>query len=179
MHPNIRRIILSLLLLTLTLSLLSACAGDTKTSSSTPDAGTVSSDESGSGNENETDILPEVKNLNGRTINIYCFDFGARSDTISGYTGEVLYSTEENATAVDVAKKAVIDQVETQYNCRISGSQEVNVDLFLSTVKNMVMTGTYSYDIIFDSAEHFTPMLNNDLLTDLNTIPTLHLRNSW
>ena len=61
-----------------------------------------------------------VKNMGGREFRVLCPDFGAGSNSILGYTGEVLYS-EENPDSVDEAKKAVIERVQNDYNCKIDG----------------------------------------------------------
>ena len=46
--------------------------------------------------EESTDIEIEVKDLGGREINILCYDFGAGSASILGYTGEVMYEKENS-----------------------------------------------------------------------------------
>lgn len=120
------------------------------------------------------DIIPEKKSLN-REINVLCTDWTSAS--IIAYTGEILYSTEENASAVDVAKKAVIDWVETEYDCTIDGI--LTKDNPVTIMTNMVTTGTYSYDIVFHAANTMCSMVSNGLLTDLNKVSTLHLENSW
>ncbi len=163
------------MMLALLLPLLCACASGSGETSSVVSAHSQTPSQTESDNG---DIRPEIIDLDGREINVYCWDWGATSASIQGYTGEILYSTDENATAVDTAKKAVIDTVESEYNCTISGTLE-NSTTFLQTVQNMVTSGTFSYDIIFQSSSFCASMVANDLLTDLNTVSTLHLENSW
>ena len=122
------------------------------------------------------DVAPEVKALQGRPINVLCTDW--TSNIIEGYTGEIIYSTEENSSAIDVAKKAVIDWVESQYDCIIDGEFDTNYTI-LTTVSQMVTSGTYSYDVIFTHATNLTSLTMNGLLTDLNSVKNFHFENSW
>ena len=73
--------------------------------------------------ESVFDIRPDVIDMGGREIKVLCWDWTSGSNSIFGYTGEILYknSDEENASSVDVQKKAVIDAIETDYNCTITG----------------------------------------------------------
>ena len=165
------------LLLALTLLLLCACAGDAGDASSapsnTPSENTVSS---------SGDIAPEVVNLQGREINVLCWHFGLNANSILSYTGEIIYSEEENASAVDVAKKAVIDYVESKYNCKIDGVLEGGVptdDAVGTIVTNMVTSGTYDYDIVFHSNGNMARLGQSGVLTDLKTVSTINLGNSW
>ena len=124
----------------------------------------------------EQDAAPAVKDLQGRVINVLCTDWS--SSTVEGYTGEIIYSTEENATAVDVAKKAVIDWVESAYDCTIDGVKSRNISIS-SAVAEMVTSGTYSYDILFTGGSGFAGMAGSGYLTDLNEVQNFHLSNSW
>lgn len=171
---HLRPLSVLLLLCVLCLAVFSACVG-----TDTPADETASSADSTPQEPADTDIRPEIIDLNGREIRVYCFEFGSATDTILGYTGEILYSDEENATAVDTAKKATIDRIEQDYNCTITGDLEPNPDTFYNTVFEGVMTGKPAYDLLFTSSSRYTAMVNNDLLTDLNSISTLHLSNSW
>lgn len=123
-----------------------------------------------------TDIPPGEVDLNQRVINVLCKDFTAA--TIQGYTGEILYSEEDNSSAVDIAKKAVIDHVETAYHCTIDGKLDKSSDLIL-LVQNMVISGTYDYDIVFTNLDSLVAMGKNGSLTDLHAVETLNLGNSW
>lgn len=124
----------------------------------------------------ELDVAPAVKDMNGRVINVLCTDWS--SSTVEGYTGEIIYSTEENATAVDVAKKAVIDWVESAYSCTIDGTKDKNISIS-SVVAGMVASGTYSYDILFTGGSGFAGMAANGYLTDLNSVQNFRFQNSW
>ena len=167
-----RTLILALLAVSLLLSLF-ACGGTEETSSEPA----ASSEETSSGPV-DNNIYPDVIDLNGREINILCWDWGAGSNSILGYTGEILYSTEDRATAVDTAKAAVIDWVEDTYHCTIGGMLDSSTDP-QQTVSNMLTTGLYNYDILFQNSTRLSAMVVNGLLTDLKGIPTLHLSNSW
>lgn len=159
------------LVLVLALSIFCACGtadGESNTSSSSAGSDAVSSEESR--------IVPEVIDLGGREINVFCWDWSSAS--ILGYTGEILYSTENNESKVDVAKKKVIDDVQATYNCKIDGKLE-NSAMWAETVRTMVMSGTYTYDILFNSSSFLSTLVASDLLADLNSISTIHLENPW
>lgn len=167
-----RNILIALLLVSL-LATFCAC-GETGDTSSEPLAPSEETSEA----PEDTNIYPEVIDLLGREINVLCWDWGAGSNSILGYTGEILYSTEDRATAVDTAKAAVIDWVEDTYHCTIGGILDSSADP-QQTVMNMLTTGLYNYDILFQNSTRLSGMVTNNLLTDLNSIPTLHLSNSW
>lgn len=159
------------LLLVLTM-LLCACSEEEvgETSSSAPTSGTFSTE------PESTDVPPEIIDLNEREISVFTWDFTRAS--IQGYTGEILYSEEDNSSAVDVQKKAVSDYVESAYNCTIDGLFDNTINL-VNTVQNMVYSGTYDYDIIFTSQASMVTMVQNGTLTDLKSVKTLELSNSW
>ena len=177
-HPLSR---LLLLLLALTLPLCCACEdGDGSASDSSAAESDVSASVSQTGNPN--DVQPEVIDLGGRTINILCRHWGYGGDSIVGFTGEVIYSTEENATEIDVQKKAVVDDISARYHCEINGildGGDPANDTLSQKVQNMVTSGTFDYDIIFDKSSTLSKMAQNSYLTDLNTVESLCLSNSW
>ena len=111
--------------------LMAACeeAGDTSTTSGVVSNATT---------ENSKTELPEVEvqDMNGREFNVLCYDWSAGSASILGYTGEIMYD-EENPTAVDEAKKLVVDKIESLYNCTING-EKTNTVSIVSTIKNQV-----------------------------------------
>ena len=169
------------LLLVFTMAILCACGGEEDGSESKPAASNnsnsnPSSDTSTPDEQESTDVPPEVVDLDGRTINIFTWDFSRAS--IQGYTGEVLYSEEEDASSVDVAKKAVVDYVEDLYHCEIDGLFDNTTDL-VSLVQNMVASNTFDYDIIFTSQASLVSMAQAGTLTDLHTVETINLKNSW
>ena len=168
--------LLALLLVFMTI-LLCAC-GDEENSGSTNNSSSTENTPSDTVSSvlEATDVPPEAINLNGRKINVLCNDFTA--STIHGYTGEIVYSKEDKASSVDVAKKAIIDYVETEYNCTVDGVLD-KTGTIGQTVQNMVTSGTYDYDIVFTSPSALVAMVQSGTLTDLNAVKTLHLSNSW
>ena len=168
------------LLLVLALLLCCACGEDEPVSESSSAASGDSASVSQTGNPN--DVLPEVIDLGGRTINVLCRHWGYGGDSIVGFTGEVIYSTEEKATELDVQKKAVIDDISERYHCEIKGildGGDPANDTLSQKVQNMVTSGTFDYDIIFDKSSTLSRMAQSNFLTDLNTVETLCLENSW
>ena len=174
---HLKSLMVVLLVLAMALPLLCACGDSTDTSSvqeQSQTTGTTSeSDESVN-----TDVAPEITSLGGREIKILCWDWSAGSNSILGYTGEVISNSESDPSRVDVAKQAVIDAVEADYDVVIGGTV-TNSSSFLNDVNNMVTTGTYEYDMIFASGHYAQNMLSNNLLEDLNSVTTLNFANSW
>ena len=176
-----KRLFVLLLVCVMALPLLVACGEDTSTTStpsqgSTSVGGEVSEDVS-----EDTNIYPEVIDLDGREINVLQWGWGIDSASIKGYTGEIVYSdeSEPNYSRVDKAKKEEVDYIEANYNCTIGEGYRMTSGNIMEEVQQMVSSGTYAYDIIFASSNQTLNMLANDLLTDLNTVPTLHFENSW
>lgn len=118
-----------------------------------------------------------VKDMGGREFRVLCPDFGAGSNSILGYTGEVLYS-EENPDSVDEAKKAVIERVQNDYNCKIDGIVDSATPVF-QTVRNQVSSGNIEYDIVFDSTGNAAVLALEHNLYDLKDISTIDLSASW
>ena len=172
---QLKQILTVLMVFALALPLLVAC-GNTESAvsveTSSPDNSEVSLPEE----DIHVDVPPEIKDLDGRVINVLCWDWSSAS--IKGYTGEIITNAEDDPGRVDVAKMAVIDAVETEYNVTISG-EVTNKGSFSSDVKNMVTTGTYDYDLVFTGAGGAQDYAVNGALTDLKTISTINLSNSW
>ncbi len=165
------------LLALLLLSALSLCACEEEAAGGAPSGdSSLPAGNSDAVSTDSTNVAPEIVDLGGREINIFSWDFGSQS--IQGYTGEVIYSEEDDSSQVDVAKKAVIDHVETDYNCKISGVLDNSINL-ITTVANMVSSSTFDYDVVFISAVSMAAMVEQQTLTDLNTVSTLHFENSW
>lgn len=170
-----KRFIASLLLVAMLVLCLAACE-ETSVDTSSP----VTSN-SGNTNPDEDSSAPEieipVKDLGGRQINILCYDFSAGSASILGYTGEVMYS-EENPSAVDEAKKIVVEKIESDYNCVING-ELTSTEYPVGIIKQQVTSGLHYYDMVFDSLSSAAVMASENLQIDLTTISTLDLSHPW
>ena len=177
---HLKTLLAVLLVLAMALPVLCACDSGSNTSETQSQSGSTGNTSTGNtGDESvNTDVPPAIESLGGREINILCWDWSAGSNSIKGYTGEVISNAEGEPSRVDIAKKAVIDAVEADYDVSIGG-KVTNSSSFLNDVNNMVTTGTYEYDMIFASAHYAQNMLANNLLADLNSVPTLKLTNSW
>ncbi len=173
-----KKLIVLLMICALAIPLLCACSNQDGTSSQSSASTDGSTGNTVSGDESEnTDVAPEIIDLMGREINVICWNWGQNSASIKGFTGEIMYSNEENSSRVDKAKKEVVDYIETTYNCTISGIFCDND--YVGVMEQMVTTGTYDHDIAFTSANQAKSMLAKNLLTDLKTVPTLNFKNSW
>ena len=176
-----KRLFALLLVCVMALPLLVACGEDTPATSTPSQGNTSVGGEVSEDVSEDTNVYPEIIDLDGREINILQWGWGVGSSSINGYTGEIVYSdeTEPNYSRVDVAKKEVVDYIEATYNCTIGEGYRMTTGNILDEVQQMVSSGTYAYDIIFASENQALNMLANDLLTDMKTVPTLHFENSW
>lgn len=122
-----------------------------------------------------------VKDMEGREFRVLCWDWSAGSNSILGYTGEILYE-EENPSSVDEAKKWVIDQVEELYNCEIGGDKVSDANNNVPTqVKNQALAGDEEtdYHIVFDSVRNIASLALEGYILDLKNISTIDLTASW
>ena len=169
-----KKTIALMLLLAMLVMSFAACE-DSDGSSDQSDAG-VSENVSG-GDE----IKTAVKDLGGREINVLCHDFATGLQYLFGYSGEIMYA-EENPSAVDEAKKRVVDYVENTYNCKINGELTTAVgggESVEDKVKNQVTAGLHFYDIVFDTLGRAPVLASDDMLLDLNSVPNIDLSDPW
>ena len=151
-----------------------ACEAETVETSSE----SVESQAQSNTSTNFDDIKVDVIDLGGREINILCYDFGAGSASILGYTGEIMYE-EENPSAVDEAKKLVVDKIESEYNCTINGELTQLNQYPMGIIKQQVTSGLHYYDLVFDSLGSAAAMATEDLMLDLTAISTIDLSHPW
>ncbi|MBO5914520.1 MAG: hypothetical protein J6Q72_04150 [Clostridia bacterium] len=128
--------------------------------------------------EDPMNIPVEVKDLGGRVINVLCYNFGEGSNSILGYTGEIMYD-EENPSSVDEAKKIVVDKIESMYNVEINGEFNPIGQYNNSIIKNQVASDLHYYDIVFDAVTSASQMATEKLQVDLTTISTIDLSHPW
>jgi predicted small secreted protein len=176
-----KTIAIVLLLAMLALSLV-ACDGFGSDASDNSGADNASGSVSGntSGDEN-TQIKTPVKDLGGREINILCHDFASGLQYLFGYSGEIMYD-EENPSAVDEAKKRVVDYVEKTYNCTINGELAVTVgggQTIVERIKNQVNSNLHEYDIVFETLGIAPTFATNKYVLDLKSIPNIDLSDPW
>lgn len=137
------------------------------------------SEESETSAEDENQII--VKDMDGREFKILCMNFGYNSKSILGFTGEVISNVEEGeGSKVDTAKAEVLNKVQEEYNCSITGTvySGTHSDM-ITQIKNMVASNTNSYDVIFEAYEYLAPLVTDNILVDLSTVPTLDFTNEW
>ena len=165
-----KKLIACIVALLMLIPLMAACEGSSNDNSK---------DSSGNASnlENSDAIKTEIKDMGGREFNVLCWDWGAGSASILGYTGEIMYA-EENPSAVDEAKKLVVDYVEETYNCTING-EKTNKTSIPTTLKNQVTSGLHYYDIVFDSISTTATMVPERIILDLNTVPNIDLSDPW
>jgi len=193
---SVTRLVLALILtLTLTALTLVACGTEADVVNSKNSSGadisdglsqTASESTSSQGvDSSEEDYLYgsnlEVKNLQGRVINVLCRDWGGFS--IQGYNGEIIQREdfdEKEADAVDIAKYEVRKLIEERYNCKIKGSLDKSAPVdFNNKVRNMVHGGTKAYDIVFDAYGHSNPLVTEGIYIDLYSVDSIDFSNPW
>jgi ABC-type glycerol-3-phosphate transport system substrate-binding protein len=126
----------------------------------------------------------EKKDLNGREFYIIERWFGYGRGTID-FTGEVLYMEdyEGNLNNVNKAKKDIIDQVQKDYNCTITGeifgegSTAIVSDL-RELIANSVYSGAGNYDFFFESYYYYTSFISSGALVNVKDIDTINLKSS-
>lgn len=126
----------------------------------------------------------EKKDLGGREIYITERWFGYGKDTID-FTGEVLYMEDDNGTLTNVnqAKKEIIEQVQRDYNCTITGEifGEGSTNI-VSELKELISTditsGTQKYDFFFESFYYYTSFIADGQLLNIKEIDTINLNSS-
>jgi ABC-type glycerol-3-phosphate transport system substrate-binding protein len=178
-----KKTIAILLLVAMLVFCFAACEAPEDANTSTEASANLSGSANSGSTESETSsdamsIPVEVKDLGGREINILCYNFGEGSASILGYTGEIMYD-EENPSAVDEAKKIVVDKIESTYNVKINGEFNPIGEYNNSIIKNQVTSGLHYYDIVFDSVGSAAAMVNDNLQVDLTTISTIDLSHPW
>ncbi len=172
-----KKLVVSILLIAMLVLCMSACEDGMDTSK-----GENAADGSADISEGSRDIViqTEVKDMNGREFNVLCHDFSAGLQLLFGYTGEIIYA-EENPSAVDEAKKIVVEKIESDYNCTISGEMTSAVygSSVAELVKNQVTSGLHHYDMVFDTLGNAPALALSDMILDLNSVSTIDLSDPW
>ena len=164
-----KKLLICILAIALLVPLMTACDDSKNESSDTsaPEVGFVQT--------------TPIKDMEGREFRVLYWDFSAGSNSILGYTGEILYA-EENPSSVDDAKKWVVDQVEEAYNCTITGDSAFEYANSVPVqVKNQTLAGDpeTDYHIVFDSSSSIAPLAIEGYIQDLSAIETIDLSKSW
>ena len=138
-------------------------------------SGTVS-DESVGHIEDEdvvyADLLPEAVDMGGREFYILQRWFGYGKPSID-FQGEVIWEDSEDGTMtnINLAKKKVLDEVEKNYNCKITGEMSTDTPGDIRTELNEdILGGTAEYDFCFESYYYYYAFVEDGLLVDLNEL---------
>ncbi len=167
-----KKLFICLLALLMLIPLMTACDQTTETNS-----GNGESSDDGTHKLGDISLTAPIKDLGGQTFTVLCWDFGAGSKSILGYTGEIIYS-EDNPGSVDEAKKEVIDYVEETYNCEIEGVM-TSTTTVPEMMKEQVLSGGADYQICFTGLSGTAPLLSEDILQDLTAVSTIDLSDPW
>ncbi len=185
-----KKVLSILLLVCLVVCCFTACGDDEPSSSATEskaetskDTSTDTSEETEKGEKISYADL-EKRDLGGREIYIIERWFGYGKSTID-FTGEVLYMEDDNGslTNVNQAKKDIIEQVQKDYNCKITGeifgegSTSIVNDL-RTLITNDIATSTPKYDFFFESYYYYTGFISYGYLLNVKDLKTLNLKSS-
>ena len=168
-----KKVLSILLLVCLVVCCFTACGDDEPSSSATEskaetskDTSTDTSEETEKGEKISYADL-EKRDLGGREIYIIERWFGIGKSTID-FTGEVLYMEDDNGslTNVNQAKKDIIEQVQRDYNCKITGEifgeGSTNIVNDLKTlITNDIATSTPKYDFFFESYYYYAGLISD------------------
>ena len=152
--------------------------------SETPSAPAASGTDSDTGEEPTVYVADvPVVNLNGRVFRVLCRDYSYGSTSVTGYNGEVIQRPdydEAKAGIVDQAKAEVRRRVEERYNCSIEGDFDHGTSTqFNDIIRNGVLSGSGTYDMVFDAYGYSSLLVTDNLYVDLNTIEPLNFDQPW
>ncbi len=182
-----KKVLSILLLLCLVVCSFAACSGgDDESETSTVSTVTSGTDNSGNNNTGEEIAYAEIekRDLGGREIYITERWFGYGKSTID-FSGEVLYMEDDDGTLTNVnkTKKEIIEQIQTDYNCTITGEiyGEGSTSI-VAELKQLITTdissGTNIYDFFFESNYYYTSLIADGQLLDINELSTINLKSS-
>ena len=118
-------------------------------------------------------VFPDI-DMKGEQVYILERWFGYGVETID-FSGEVLYRENEDGTmtAVNVAKKEVIEEVQKKLNCKITGEM-YNGDNAVASMREKVFkditSGAAEYNLLFESYYYYAPYIKDGYLYDLTRI---------
>ncbi|MBQ3195760.1 MAG: hypothetical protein IJB65_04765 [Clostridia bacterium] len=118
------------------------------------------------------DKLPEATDMGGREFYILQRWFGYGKPTID-FQGEVIWEDSEDGTMtnINLAKKKVLDEVQKNYNCTITGEMSTNTAGEIRTALNEdILGGTAEYDFCFESYFYYYAFVEDGLLVDLKDL---------
>ncbi len=188
-----KKILSILLLVCLVVCCFTACGddGESSTSSKTEESQANTSNDTSTDTSVETEKGEKIaykdlekRDLNNREIYIIERWFGYGKSTID-FTGEVLYMEDDNGslTNVNQAKKDIIETIQKDYNCKITGeifgegSTAIVTDL-KNKISTDITAGTGLYDFFFESFYYYTSFISDGKLLNVKDLPTINLNSS-
>lgn len=128
--------------------------------------------------ERDPSLTVEPVDLGGDKISILCRNFGANSNSILGYTGEIIYS-EENPSTVDEKKREVVEYMEGVYNCEIEGRIIDQGEDISTIISNQISANLRDYDVYFDDLMTSAAVAQLGCALDLKKVPNINLTDAW
>ena len=124
-----------------------------------------------------------VVDLDGRVFRVLCRDYSYGSTSVTGFNGEVIQRPDYDEAAagiVDQAKAEVRRRVEERYNCTIEGDFDHGTSTqFNDIIRNGVLSGSGTYDMVFDAYGYSSLLVTDNMYVDLNTIESLNFDQPW
>ncbi len=148
---------------------------DTGNNSSGSINGTVTESNDGTGDQPDivyADLLDDAVDMNGREFYILQRWFGYGKPSID-FQGEVIWEDSEDGTMTNInkAKKEVLDAVQKEYNCTITGEMSTDSPADIRTALNEdILGGTAEYDFCFETYYYYHAFVEDGLLVDLNDL---------
>ncbi len=170
-----KKILCALLALVIVSACFAACNNDTTTdeSSGTNINGTVGNNSGDAAPDTVWhEQLPAAEDMDGRVFNILQRWFGYGKPSID-FQGEVIWEDSEDGTMTNInaAKKKVVDAIQKDYNCTITGEMSTDTPADIRTALNEdILGGTAEYDFCFETYYYYHSFISDGLLVDLNDL---------
>ena len=173
-----KKLICALMAALILASTLSSCSGESKNSETqtTASGETAQSDTTAAGQK--SDSLPDGLDFGGESIDILCRE----NEDNTSYRNEIGITT-ETGDIVDDAICARNRTVEERLNVKIvptnmNGYWD-NKDNFLATVRNNVMAGDDSFDLVVGYQAYITQLAIEGLVCSLSDLPYIDIEMPW
>ncbi len=161
-----------LLALLMVAACFAACTDNGADDSSNPSDIVDESNGSTDGGSEYHEMLPEATDMGGRTFNIYQRWFGYGKETID-FQGEVIWQESEDGTMSNInrAKSEVLEAVQKDYNCTITGEMSTDSAGEIRTyIQEDMLSSKPTIDFCFETYYYYYSFVEQGFLTDLNTL---------
>lgn len=174
---KIRQISSAILCMALLLASISCGSGDATTETSGADSTDVTTEAKPS--DPGVDDLPADLRFDGETFDILCYLGGNLAETTGKNYFNLVVDT-ENGDVLNDAGYRVTREVEDRLGVDLTCSEtttEINV---INTVHTSMLAGDSEYELLLPfTLENFTPLLSDNMLTDISTLKYVDLTKDY